>query len=109
MGQVHAFLGRANPAATTDTTIYTSAASTKTLISCIHVCNTSGAGETFRIHFVPSGGTADTSNAVIYNLTCPSGIPFILNGAYLLETGDFISVRSSGGNCTFSASGVKIT
>lgn len=110
MSQLHKLLGRSNPAAATPTTLYTAPSSTTTLVSSLHICNTDvNNSDSVQIMFVPSGGSAGVSNAIIFNLVIPPGNPFIMNTVPVLMTGDFISVRSANGTTCFTASGVEIT
>lgn len=109
MAQTQVFLGRANPAAATPGTLYTSPAVTKTMVTSLYICNTSGVSDTVRIWLVPSGGAAGNSNAVYFDMVIPAGNPFLANAVPLLEAGDFIVVQSANGTCTFTASGLTIT
>jgi|SRR3990167_2722568 len=94
---------------TTIATFYTVPGSTKTRITEIIVCNAAAAGRTIRIHFVPSGGSADTSNAVAYDWSVPPGIPVPIPLNTWLNTGDLIRGVASAADVSCTISGIEET
>jgi hypothetical protein len=106
---VHALLGRANPVAATPATLFTSPALTKTQVYTLIICNTSLGDDSVNVWYVPFGGAAGDSNAIIKNMVVDFGDPYVLNAPEILEAGDFIVVQSANGNVTFTASGIEIS
>jgi hypothetical protein len=103
-------MGRANPAAATPVTLYTSPAATKTQMYSLIICNTSTGDDSVDVWVVPSGGAANDTNKIIGKaMVVDFGDPFGWNIPTILEAGDFVVVQSTNGNCTFTASGLKIT
>lgn len=91
-------------------TIYTVPGAIKTIIQTMDIANTSGGTIAVRVFFVPSGGTAGTTNAVIYDVDIPTKQVLPYTGPAILETGDFISVRaSSATGATITISGIERT
>lgn len=102
-------LARGNPAANTNTLLYTAPASTTSILQNLHICNTStSADDQVRVFIVPNAGAAGVSNAIIYDLTIPVGNPFEMDTLPALGAGDFIEIFSLNGTCTFTASGIEI-
>ena len=108
MSQTHKLLGRSMPAAVTPATLYTAPASTTTIVYSIVVCNSNAAADTFRIFFVPSGGSLNVNNALYYDIPIPGNNSLTLNIGQDLMTGDFIRIYSTNGYLTFTASGLEI-
>lgn len=108
MANTHKLLARSQPAAATNTIVYTAPASTKVLVTSIVVCNVGAAAETFRIFFIPAAGAANINNAIYYDVTLPDNDTFVANIALLGETDTDITVYSLGGNATFTISGMEI-
>ncbi len=52
---------------TSASTIYTTPASTTTIVKSIDICNTTATATTIRVHLVPSGGSIGTGNAFLYD------------------------------------------
>jgi hypothetical protein len=100
--------GRQNPAAATNTTLYTAPGSTTSILQNLHICNTSPTDDLVRIFVIPNAGSADVSNAIIYDLDIPYGNPFQMDTLPALNTGDFIQVYSLNGTSTFTASGIEV-
>src|SRR3990170_8095379 len=79
------------------TTLYTAPAVTKTRLTSMVLCNASGAGRTYRLYLVPSGGSAATGNAIYgFDFSLPPGIPVPIPLNDWLNTGDFIHGIASG-------------
>lgn len=109
MGFLHKQLAQSQPPATTDTTVYTVPALTKTLIYGIVVANVGAQKTKFRVHIVPSAGAAGADNAIYYDISVPKNDTFVANISVTMEAGGFIVVRSDNGNATFTISGMEIT
>lgn len=109
MAQTQAFLGRVQPTANTNTSLYTSPALTKTMVTSLYICNTNATPDTVHVYLVPNGGAVNLNNAIYYTMTIPFGNTFLANAVPLLEAGDQIVVVSVNGTTTFTASGLQIT
>lgn len=97
---------------TTNATLYTSPANTKTSIQSASFVNISATASVMYLYLVESGGTANAANAAICALSIASGAtyqcPELIN--QILEAGDIISARASA-NSSISgrASGATIS
>ena len=102
-------LAQANPAATTETTLYTVPASTQTVVSTLAVCNQSAAPATYRIAMRPA---ADSSTAakhwIIYGATVDASDSTLLTIGITLAAGDKIQIYASSATMSFSAFGSEI-
>lgn len=79
-----------------------------TIVTRIVVCNTSGAGTTFRVHHHVDSVAASTANALYYDHALPADETLVIEGAangsgLSMRRNDRISVQGSG--CTFTAYG----
>ena len=86
-------------------TAYTCPANTRTFIKDINVCNTTGGAITVNVHLVPSGGTADTTNALVYGYSIAANSYWQRAGSQIMNAGDTIQVKGSGTGCTITVSG----
>jgi hypothetical protein len=79
--------------ANSETTQYTTAASTTVKIASATLANTSGAAVTVSVSVVKSGGTASVSNRVLSAWPLAAGDSVVLKelAEHVLGTGDFIS------------------
>lgn len=94
---------------TTATTLYTVPASTSAIVKNIIVCNTTASSATVTISFVPTGGTAGSTNRVFNTYTVlPNGTATI-DLSNVLNTGDFINaLQGTSGAITLHISGVEV-
>lgn len=88
-------------------TIYTvpTAPSTRTIVKEFDIINTTNAIVYVYVSFVPVGGTAGTTNAIMYNNALPAYTTVQWCGSTVLNSGDFISVKASTTGCTITVSG----
>lgn len=91
----------------TETTVYTVPTGTMAIVQGIDICNTAS-GATFRIHFVPSGGSAGTGNAIFYDMTLLGGATLSWGGPQVLGAGGFIVVKASITGVTTTISGQEV-
>lgn len=89
------------------TTLYTVPASTRTLLKEFSVANTTGADIDVRVFLVPSGGTAGTGNAFLYDIPVPTGNALQYNGVQVMNAGDTIQVQAASTGLTITASGAE--
>jgi hypothetical protein len=104
-------LGQAAPASNTLTTLYTSPASTNTVISTITICNANTISAfPVRIAAIPSGNTISQNNFIISDMQIPAADTVSLSIGITLAAGDFIQVSANNTNLmSFSAFGSQIT
>lgn len=92
------------------TTLYTVPASTRAILKSLDIANTAGAARSVRVFLVPNGGSADTGNAMFYDLSIPAQGILHWTGAQILHTaGDTIRTQGSGVGMTITISGVEVT
>lgn len=94
---------------TSATTEYTVGGATTAILKSFDICNTTQAPITIRLHLVPSGGSADTSNALLYDYTIPAAANGIFGweGEEILLTGDFIRMVASAAGLSIHMSGIE--
>lgn len=110
MATVRKQLGQANPAATTDATLYTVPSATDTVVSTIVVCETNGAAATVKISSRSAGGATTTAaTAIAWNLALAANQTLTLTLGITLQAGATIVVQDSTGNVTFTAYGQENT
>lgn len=108
MPNVYKVLGQSNPAATTETTLYTAAA--QAVISTIAICNQSSIPATFRIAVRPAAdSTTAAKHWITYGATVDSSDATMLSLGITLATGDKIQIYSSTATMSFSAFGSEIS
>ena len=90
------------------TLLYTVPTGYNGLVEDIFLCNTSSGALTISIHFVASGGSATTSNAVFGTLSIPAYTTVSWQGKQLLTTGKFIQGIASGAGITVTITGEEI-
>lgn len=93
----------------TATTLYTAPASTSTILKNILLCNTTSTDATITISFVPSGGSAGTTNRVFSAYTVKANDTVAVDMSSILSTGDFVSaLQGTSGAITAYISGVEV-
>jgi hypothetical protein len=107
MATAYKVLGQSNPAATTDTTLYTVPASTETVVSTISITNLGVTG-TFRIAIRPAGASIANQHYLIYDATLNANDSITLTLGVTLATTDVITVRASNTSFAFQAFGSEI-
>jgi hypothetical protein len=108
MATTYKVLGQSNPAATTDTTLYTVPASTSTVISTITVANLGTSG-TYRIAIRPAGASIANQHYIAYDgaLNANDSITWTLG--VTLATTDVVTIYASNTSFTFNAFGSEIS
>ena len=107
MATAYKVLGQSNPAAATDTTLYTVPASTETVVSTITVANL-GASGTFRIAIRPAAASIANQHYLVYEATLNANDSITLTLGVTLATTDVITVRASNTSFAFQAFGSEI-
>jgi hypothetical protein len=91
------------------TTLYTVPASTRTLLKEFSIANTTGAAINVRVFLVPSGGSAGTGNAFLYDVSVPANNALQYDGVQVMDAGDTIRVQAASAGLTITASGAQAT
>lgn len=107
MATTYKVLGQSNPAATTDTTLYTVPAATQTVVSTITVANLGTTG-TFRVAVRPAGASIANQHYVVYDATLNANDSITLTLGITLDATDVITVRASNTSFAFQAFGSEI-
>ena len=102
-------LGQISPAANTSNTLYTTPASTNTVISTINICNLDSVNRTFRLAVVKSGDTLQNKSYIAYETALPASDSISLTLGITLSSNDSVLVyANSTANIAFSAFGSEI-
>jgi hypothetical protein len=101
-------LGQLNPAANTQTTLYTTPASNQTVVSTIIVCNQSAVAGTFKLALIPSGQSLSTSRYISFDTQAPSNDSVMLTLGLTMASGDSIVANVSSSSFSVSAYGSEI-
>ena len=109
MPTVYKVLGQSNPAATTDTTLYTVPAANAAVVSTISVCNLGTASTTFRVAIRPDGNALANTQYVAYDTTVSSFDTIYLTIGATMQANSVITVRAGTANVAFSAFGSEIS
>jgi hypothetical protein len=110
LATAYKILGQSNPAATTETVLYTVPSSTSAVISSLAVCNQTASAATYRIAVRPSAdGSTAAKHWIVYGATVAASDSTILTLGLTLATGDTVRVYASTANLSFSAYGSEIS
>jgi hypothetical protein len=107
MATSYKVLGQSNPAATTDTTLYTVPAATEAVVSTITVANLGTTG-TFRIAIRPDGASIANQHYVVYDATLNANDSITFTLGITINASDVITVRASNTSFAFQAFGSEI-
>lgn len=108
MPTVYKVLGQANPAATTNTTLYTVPASTSTVVSTLSITNL-GVSTTFRVAIRPAGATLANLHYIVFDSSINAGQSVYLTLGISLAATDVITVFSGTANLAFSLFGSEVS
>ena len=98
----------ASAVTTSTTTVYTTPASTRTIVKDINI--TAGSSITVTIYFVPNGGTASTGNIFLNVVPVNTGTSYFhWVGTQVLPAGTTIQVVASGTGGNIFISGGEAT
>ena len=101
-------LGQVAPSATTETDLYTVAASTEVIVSTITVANRNSTDATFRISISADGAATANKDYIAYDISCPgNGVNYFTLGL-TLNAADKIRVYASTANLSFGVFGTEI-
>ena len=100
-------LGQANPAATTVTTLYTSAGTV--VISTLVICNQASSSMTYRIAVKPTADTLSTLHYIAYNAALAANETIALTLGITMSAAENIIVYSSNASTSFNLFGTEIS
>lgn len=109
MPTIYKVLGQSAPSATTNTDVYTSPASTQTVISTISVANRGATAATFRIAIRVAGAAIANSHYIAYDATVAANDATNLTLGVTLAATDVVTVYASNANLTFNLFGSQIS
>lgn len=107
MATTYKVLGQSNPAAATNTDLYTVPALTQTVVSTITVSNL-GLSGTFRIAVRPAGAAIANQHYIVYDAPLNANDTITFTLGVTLGATDVITVRGSNTSFTFQAFGSEI-
>ena len=97
-------LGQSNPAATTDTTLYTCGAN-NFVVTSLYICNQGSSAIQVRVAVRPNGATLAASHYIVYDATIDANWFAVLTTAICGDASDVITVRSTSATTSFVAFG----
>ena len=109
MSSSYRVLGQVNPAATTNTTLYTVPASTSAVTSTISICNTGGTPVTVNVAVRPAGASLLTKHYILYDALINASNTMFLTIGMTLATTDVVTVYTSTADVSFNLFGSEIT
>ena len=108
MPTVYKVLGQSNPAATTNTTLYTVPAATSTVCSTLSVANI-GVSTTFRVAVRPAGATLANQHYIVYDSVINAGSAVFLTLGVSLATTDVVTVYAGTATVAFGLFGSEVS
>lgn len=107
MSDILKVLGQANPAATTETTLYTVPANTQTTVSSLTICNRENAAHTFRVSVSPGGGATSNEDYLYYDHSIAANDTIHITIGMTLGAGDIVRVYCDAQQLSFNLFGVE--
>lgn len=101
-------LGQSNPAATTDTTLYTVPAGNSVVVSTLTICNQLGTAANFRIAIRPAGETLSNKHYINYDTQVPGFDQLSFTIGITLSATDVVTVYANTANVSFNLFGTEI-
>ena len=108
MATTYSTLGQSNPAATTQTTLYTCPASTQTVVSSLVVCNQGASSATYRLAIRKNAATLDASMYIVYDASVGANSTTAYTLGITVDASDLITVYASSATMSFTAFGSEI-
>jgi len=102
-------LGQARPAAGALEVLYTVPLGAQCTVTSLFVCNTSGGSTAFTVEVARGGAESSLLQAIHYADSLASNSTFPVAAPIMLSSTDLIRVKSSDGNCSFTATGLEMT
>jgi hypothetical protein len=108
MATTYKVLGQLEPAATTETSLYTVPSATETVCSTLSVCNKAATAGTFRIRIKINNAADDDKQFVAYDAPIAAKDTLLLTFGATLGAGDVVRVYSSNADTAFQLFGSEI-
>ena len=108
MATTYKVLAQSNPAATTNTDIYTVPSATSAVISTIVICNQAASAATFNIAVRKAGATLTAAQYIAYQVTVGASDSTALTLGITMATTDVLTVQASTATLSFTAFGSEI-
>jgi hypothetical protein len=108
MATAYKVLGQSNPAATTNTTLYTVPASTSAVCSTLSIANL-GVSTTFRVAVRPAGATLANQHYIVYDSAINAGSAVFLTLGVSLATTDVVTVYAGTADVAFGLFGSEVS
>lgn len=109
MAITYKVLGQSNPAANTNTTLYTVPSATSAVCSTIVICNQAASAATFRIAVRPAGATIANQHYISYDTNVNANDSITMTIGITLATTDVITVRANTTTVSFNLFGSELT
>ena len=109
MAQTYKVLGQQEPAATTETTLYTVPSSTQAVCSTLSVCNRATTAATFRVRIKINNAADADAQYVCFDAPIAAKDTLLLTFGATLGAGDVVRVYSSNADTAFQLFGSEIT
>lgn len=91
----------------TDTLIFTAPELTRVFLKDINIANTGAVARTVNLHIVPSTGSVNTDNALIYGFSVSANTVYRWTGIQIMNAGDKLYVKASDTGLTIFVSGAE--
>jgi hypothetical protein len=109
MPTIYRVLGQSAPSATTNTDVYTSPASTQTVISTLTVANRAATAATFRLAVRPGGTAIANQHYIAFDSPVAANDATNLTLGITLAATDVVTVYASTANLSFNLFGSQIS
>ena len=103
MAAAYKVLAQSAPSAATATTLLT--AGSATIVSTLNAANIGGTQDTIRIAVRPAGAALANQHYIAYGVPLAAGAVFSIQGGLTLANTDVVTVYSTTGNTSFTATG----
>ena len=109
MATAYKVLGQQEPAATTETTLYTVPSLTQAVCSTLSVCNRATSAGTFRVRIKINNAADADAQYVCFDAPIAAKDTLLLTFGATLGAGDVVRVYSSNADTAFQLFGSEIT
>ena len=101
-------IGQGAVASGSGTKLYTVPSQYRAAVNDIVVANTGTSALTFKLHLVPVGGSADTTNMMFPDISVPANSMVHWSGNQILNAGDYIQAIGSSTGLTVNITGDEV-
>jgi hypothetical protein len=108
MATTYKVLGQLEPAATTETTLYTVPSATEAVCSTLSVCNKAAAAGSFRIRIKINNAADDDKQFIMYDAPIAAKDTLLLTFGATLGAGDVVVAYGSSADVSFTLFGSEI-